>query len=646
MNGYRDRVLEVDLSSGLFHVMSLPQEMYRDYLGGAGIAARLLWDRFGPALAGLDPLAPENPLIFMTGPLTETGLPSCNRSTCSSLSPLTGIWGESNLGGYFGPELKFAGYDGVIVMGAAAHPVWLVIDDDRVELLDAAGLWGLDTYEIYERLSPADGPAAEGTAGGTVSDGPGAGAPSRTRFQVLAIGPAGENGVRFAGITHNRHHVFGRAGMGCVMGSKKLKAIAVRGSRRSPFPLADPERFQAVRKGLVAKQGENIAIEGLRAFGTQSGFDVGLVTGDVPMKNWAIGEWEGADRVNSATYADTILVRGRTCYACPVVCKREVEVKEDPYRMGPGPGPEYETVANFGPMILNNSLPAIARASELCNRYGMDTITLGSTIAFAIDCWEQGRIGPAETGGTELRWGDADLLLELIHKTARGEGFGRDLGLGSAALARRWGAEDLCTAVKGLEAPAHDPRGAHGLGLAYATGARGADHVNCMTYAYEGGTALFPALGYVDPPEGQSSEGKAEKVFQFQNLGQVFYGAAAVCHLGGFAFTEEDLLEMLAAVTGVERSLQDLLRLGERVWLLKRVISNLRGVTAQDDFLPKKLRTPLSEGGAAGSIPDMDRMLAEYYPLRGLDAQGRPTRDCLGRVGLAEPAILEALGLN
>ncbi len=631
MYGYRNRVLEVDLSSGRSRSASLPEELHRDYLGGAGIAARLLWDRFGAGLSDLDPLAPENPLIFMTGPLTETGLPSCNRSTCSSLSPLTGIWGESNLGGYFGPELKFAGYDGVIVTGAAERPVCLIIDDDRVELRDAADLWGLDTYEVYERLSPADGPAAAG--------------PSRTRFQVLAVGPAGENGVRFAGITHNRHHVFGRAGMGCVMGSKKLKAIAVRGSRRSPFPLADQERFQAVRKGLAAKQGESVAIEGLRVFGTQSGFDVGLVTGDVPMKNWSIGEWEGTDRVNSATYADTILLRGRTCYACPVVCKREVEVKDGPYRMGPGPGPEYETVANFGPMVLNDNLPAIARASELCNRYGMDTITLGSTIAFAIDCWEQGRIGPSETGGMELHWGNADLLLDLIEKTARGEGFGRDLGRGSAALAERWGAEDLCTAVKGLEAPAHDPRGAHGLGLSYATGARGADHVNCMTYSYESGTAMFPALGYMDPPEGQTSEGKAEKVYQFQNLGQVFYGAAAVCHLGGFAFTEEDLLEMLAAVTGVERSLQDLLRLGERVWLLKRVISNLRGVTAQDDFLPRKLRTPLREGGAAGSIPDVDRMLAEYYPLRGLDEQGRPTREALERVGLADPGILEALGL-
>lgn len=622
MFGYRDRILDVDLSQGHISTYSLSAELYRDYLGGAGLAAKLMWDRFGPGIAKIDPLGPDNALIFMTGPLTETGLPSCNRSSCSSLSPLTGIWGESNVGGYFGPELKFAGYDGIVVHGAAARPVVLVIDDDRVELRDASDLWGLDTYETYERLSPG-------------------------RFVVAAIGPAGENGVRYAGITHNKHHVFGRAGMGCVMGSKKLKAIAIRGSRPGSFALADPARFQEIRRQLIEKGKLNITLEGLKAFGTQSGFDVGLITGDVPMKNWAIGEWEGAEKINSATYADTILVRGRTCYACPVACKREVEVKEGPHKLGPAPGPEYETVANFGSLVLNDNLEAIAKASELCNRYGMDTITGGSTIAFAIECWEQGIIGAAETGGIELRWGDADLLLRLIELIARGEGFGHDLGIGSAALAKRWGAaaEDLTSTVKGLEAPAHDPRGAHGLALSYATGARGADHVNCMTYAYESGTAVFPALGYTDMPVGQSSDDKADKVFNLQNLGAAFYGAASVCHLGGFAFEEQDLLDMLAAVTGVERSFEDLLRLGERLWLLKRVISNLRGVTAADDRLPKKLRMPLEAGGAAGSSPDLEKMLAEYYPIRGLDENGRPTRAALERVGLASAEVLGALGI-
>lgn len=549
----------------------------------------------------------------MTGPLSGTNFPSANRMTVSALSPLTGIWGESNAGGILAPQIKFAGYDGIVIRNASPRPVYLDISEAGVQIRDAEGLWGLDTYQTYESLSA-----------------------TARRPAVACIGPAGEKLAPMAAIVHNRGHLFGRTGMGAVMGSKKLKAIKVLGRNR--IPPYDPGRVREVRARLLQKQKDSLAIQSLTAYGTNTNMEVGPLVGDVPIKNWVLGEWDGIERINAAAYSETILRGTGTCYACPVACKRVVEVPDGPYQTSRGPGPEYETVANFGTMIINDDLPSIARANELCNRYGLDTISLGTTIAFAVECYQNGSIGARETGGIELRWSDPDLLIALAEGAGRAEGFGGQLARGSAALAREWGpkAQKLLSTVKGLEAPAHDPRGSHGVGLAYATSTRGACHVNCLTYPVESGGAVYPLLGLAGAPVGQSGEGKAAMVIKSQNFGQVFGCAAAVCHLGGLPFDEQDLLDMLNSATGWDLTLDELLLAGERIWCLKRLINNLRGVTSANDRLPEKLVTPLDSGPAAGSVPDLDQMLSEFYALRGLDESGRPSPEKLGQLGLKE----------
>lgn len=675
MNGYCGRILHIDLTTETFSEKPLSEEMAADFIGGSGIAAALFFDLLGKDCGQVDPLSPDNPLILMTGPLTGTGLPATGRMVACARSPLTGIWGESNVGGFWGPELKRAGWDGVIITGAAREPVVVRIEQGGAHVDCSKELWGLDTYETCDRLM---GTAAEGG-----------------RWRVLAIGPAGENLVSYAAIAHDKRHYLGRVGLGAVMGSKKLKAIAVRGlagkavakataaggeaiatgggeattarAGAAEMPtdaaagLADtaasraghkaavawpeirkaavarPEEFAALRRSLNAKLKGSFAIEALSAQGTNSVLEVGMYMGDVPVKNWQAGEWDGAEKISGTVFSEKHLVGTRTCFACPVGCKREVEVAEGRFRTPTGAGPEYETVGAFGTMCLIDDSAAICKINELCNRLGLDTITCGSTIAFAIECFERGLITAEVTGGLELRWSDPDLVIELINQIGEQRGFGRVLALGSARMAAPLGPEarECLTTVKGLEAPMHDPRAGFGLGLAYATGYRGACHVSSVTMNVEQGASLYPLLGLAEGiPEGRTGEGKAEMVKLTQDFGGVFAGAGAFCLLGGIPVSDSDLLDALAAVTGRAWDLNTLMTCGERIWCLKRVINNLCGVTSADDVLPPRLTEPLAEGASAGAVPDMERMLPEYYRLRGLDERGWPRVERLEALGL------------
>jgi aldehyde:ferredoxin oxidoreductase len=610
--GYTGKLLWVDLTAGLTEVKPLNQEYINEYLGGSGIGARLLLDLAGGEFGRLEPLSPHNPLIFMAGPLVGSGLPATGRLSACARSPLTGIYAESSVGGFLGAALKYAGLDGIVITGAAAAPCYLKITSGKVLLLPADYLWGRDTYETSDLLM------AE-MAG------------ERGLKATACIGPAGENLVPFACVASNKGHFLGRTGMGAVMGAKKLKGLVIAGNTAPP--VFDREAVRALKKEITGKMKENLVLQSLHVYGTNSAIDMALFTGDVPIKNWTVGEWdEGINKINGPAF-DAVLTGRKTCHACPVICKREVEVKDGPFRTEQGPGPEYETVASFGTMCLIDSVEALCRLNDICNRLGLDTITVGATAAFLLEAAETGLL-PDNSAG--LSFGNAEAVMELVSKAAYRQGMGSLLSAGSRELSRRLGPESipLLTTVKGLEAPMHDPRAGHGMGLAYATGYRGACHMSDLTMGIEQGSALFPGLGLEEYYEGQTSQGKAEMVAIAQDFGGIVGGAAIFCLLGVMGYSDSDIVRALQAVTGENHTQDSLLSQGRRIWYLKRVLNNLCGIRKEDDRLPERLLQSLDSGGAAASVPDMELMLGEYYVLRDLSPRGLPGAETLRKLGL------------
>jgi len=612
--GYAQRLLEVNLSNGEIRKTPLDEAQMRDFLGGAGLAARLFLDRFSPRV---DPLSDENPLFVMTGPLVGTLFPGSSRFAVCARSPLTGYWGVGTCGGNLGPELKFAGYDGIQVEGRADKPVYLLIEDEKVEVRDAGDLWGKDIYEVTKILKERH------------SD--------KRKAKVLAIGQAGENQVRFAAIGNDNAHFIGRTGMGAVMGSKQLKAIVVQGTGKVLPAL--PDEYKEIRERVLEKCKTSMIAQSMKSMGTAAAMDLGMMTGDVPIRNWTRGEFEGSSNIGGPAMTAEYLTRGHACFACPIACKRVVKVEEGPYQTPEGPGPEYETLCTFGSYIENENLEAIIKANELCNRYGLDTISCGATIAFAMECYEKGIITSKETDGVELRWGDINAALKMVDGIALRRGIGDLLAEGSLEAAKKLGkdAEDLVVAVKGLEVPAHDPRGFHGMGLEYAVGYRGACHLQHLSLYIEQGMSPFVEAGLRSDYPGPESEGKAEMAFLSQNLG-VPAGSVCICVFVYACLEAKDVADMIHSVTGWDYSMKDLLAAGERLWLLQRGMTNLMGARAADDRLPGHILTPLNEGMAAGSAPDMQRMIKEFYKIRGLDANGLPRKDVLDKHGLSDLA--------
>jgi len=622
MGGHTGSILYIDLTSGTREVRPLDLAFAREYIGGLGFGTKIFLDLIKDS-PGFDPLSADNPFILMTGPLTGIRMNAVARWTVCSKSPLTGLWGECNIGGFFGAELKFAGYDGIVITGKADKPTYIYIDNDTVEIRGAQKYWGTDVYTANDEI---------------ISDHKGK---SRKSGQVLTIGPAGENLVKFASIINNKGHAAGRTGMGAVWGAKKLKAIFVRGTGN--LEVAYPDRLDSLRAELKDLYADTITIEGLRSFGTASHMDVGIISGDIPMKNWQQTDWELFEELGPIAYGDKILTGNRTCYACGVACKREAEVKGGPFKFEKGPGPEYETVATFGTMCLNPSMESIGKANDLCNRYGMDTITCGSTIAFAIECFENGLISEKDTDGLNLTWGNAKAIVEMTERIGKKEGFGAILSEGSAKAAAHIGgnAPEFLTTVKGLEAPMHDPRAAHGYALAYAVSPRGACHMASLDYLVEGGGMYLPEIPELaDEITGMSSTGKAKLNCACQDFGMFFSNCAVFCNLGAMILNATQAVDMVNHVTGFDYSIQEVMHLGRRIWYLKRGLSNLFGARAEHDRLPKRLLTPLQTGPSRGSVPDMDLMLREFYGLRELNPNGVPTREILEEIGLPELAEL------
>ncbi|MGB5985679.1 MAG: aldehyde ferredoxin oxidoreductase family protein [Desulfobacterales bacterium] len=616
MGGYAGNLLYVDLTSGRITVKPLDMTFARENIGGLGFGTRIFLDLIKEK-PHFDALSADNPFILMTGPLTGCGMDATARWSVCSKSPLTGYWGDANVGGHFGARLKLAGYDGIIIAGAARQPVYLYVNDRQVELRDASAYWGRDVYEVTDALTK--GLRDQSSKAG----------------QVLTIGPAGENRVRFANLINKKGHAAGRTGLGAVWGAKQLKAIYVAGSGK--LNIAHPGKLKALRAELKELYAESIYISSIKSAGTPAHLDVGIIAGDIPIKNWQMSDWDDIDELGPAAIEEKIHAGDRTCHACTVACKKNAEVKAGPFKSPKGPGPEYETVAAFGTMCLNADIESVAKANEICNRYGMDTISCGSTIAFAIDCFEHGLLTIKETDGLELRWGNATAIVAMAEKIGKNEGFGAVLAQGSAKAAAQIGkgAEQYLTTVKGLEAPMHDPRNAHGYGLAYGISPRGACHVASLVYEVEGGAMYLPEVPSLadDLPEG--SRGRARLNVACQDYGMFFSHCAIFCNLGAAPLNATQALAMLNHVTGFDYTLEEVLQIGRKVWYLKRGLTNLFGARAKDDRLPRRLMTPLTEGPTQGSVPDMELMLKEFYQLRGLNADGIP-----------QPAVLKELGLE
>ncbi len=571
MGGNWGKVLMVDLTSGSTEDLAIEEKLYRDYLGGSGLAAKLFFDREGWKA---EPLSPENPLIIMNGPLSGTTLPGVSRMEMCARSPLTGIWGEASMGGHFSPQLKRTGYDGIIIVGASDKPVYLYLTGSKVEIRDASHLWGKDTYETEDLLKEEVGDK---------------------RAQVICIGPAGENLVKYACVMNNRGSTAGRCGIGAVMGSKKLKAVVARGNKKPP--IADEAAFKQAREKMNELLKFSFVADGLRSFGSNVHMEYAAAIGDVPNKNWRVPYWSrGPEVLGGTAVAESILVRNGACFGCPIACKRIVEVKEGPFALEEGPGAEYEGVAALGTLQYMDNREANQKANELCNRNGMDVISFGSTVAYATEAFENGLITESDTGGIKLGWNQPYTLVELVGKTARREGFGNDIAEGSRAMTEKYGGKEFAIHVKGLECPMHDPRAFWSVALTYATSIRGACHCADPNFYVDMGMLDNKDLG-LKRTLPYSPKGKAAQTVAGQIKGSLA-GSAVICIYAWVSAGSKlpELLMMLNATTGFSYSEDELARVGDRIWYLKRAIGNLCGATREHDRLPRRILEPHPEG--------------------------------------------------
>ena len=598
------RILSVDLERRASEVMIVAEQELRDYLGGATLAARLLY----PSLRqDLDSLGPDAPLLFLTGPLTGTTGPAVGRFVICAKSPATGQWGESNIGGYFGPELRAAGYDGLLITGSSQEPIYLWLLDGQLHFRPAAHLWGqADTYET------------QATIRAEVED---------PKARICCIGVAGERGIPYALVMCDHGRVAGRTGMGAVMGAKGLKAVAVRG--HSPVRLIQEEAFKASRRVANLALREDNFSRAARGSGTAAGLDYWDYLGSMPKRYFTGGPFPGADRLSGSTMAETILSGVSTCHGCVIACGRVVRLADGEDRKGP----EYETIVGFGPNLLIQDLAAVTRLGELCDRYGMDTISLSNTIGLAFLMYQEGLLKSSDTDGEKLRWGDEAVVERLVHRTARREGFGDLLARGARDLADHFGAFDMAAQVNSLEVAYHDPRGASGMALVYATSPRGACHNQGDYFMVDTWAHTAEAVGVRLLGRHAGAE-KASNVAKHQDWRTVG-NSLVLCQ---FANVDPQLVVRLTnEATGFDYTLEDLMQAGERGWNLKRLANHRLGLTRANDRLPKHLLKPLPDGGSAGYVPPFAEMLAAYYDARGWDQEtGRPTPERLRSLCLGE----------
>ena len=626
--GYSGKILHVDLTTGRLEIEEPEERFYRRYLGGSALGMHYALRLIPP---GADPLGPENVLILSLGVTTGAAISGQSRVTATAKSPLSGAIGDSQAGGFWPAEARYAGFDAFVIRGRAEKPVYLWVQDGEAELRDAAHLWGQPTGQVQAAIREELGDP---------------------KIEVLQCGPAGERGVRFAALINMSNRANGRTGMGAVMGSKNLRAVAVRGHRKPE--IADREALAALAK-WGAQHFPQSDVYGMGLYGTAAVLAPQHRRGGLPTRNWSSGVFEGYEAISGETMSDTILQKRDTCYACVVRCKRVVETEFQGQKVDPlYGGPEYETLATFGSYCGVDDLNAIAYANQLCNMYGLDTISCGATVAFAMDCFERGLLTPADTDGLELRFGNAEAMVRTVEAIALRRGLGDLLAEGTARAAARIGrgAEDLVVAVKGHDLPAHMPEVKRSLALIYAVNPFGADHQSSEhDPSYESGYPHYrerlSALDLLDPqPKFSLGPEKVRYALYTQwfysmldslNVCQFVWGPA--WHLYG----PGQLVEMVRAVTGWEMSLWELMKVGERRVNMMRAFNAREGFDREHDVLPPKLAQPKVGGPSDGlAVPpeELERAKDIYYAMSGWDEQGVPTRAKLEELSLGWVADL------
>jgi aldehyde:ferredoxin oxidoreductase len=598
MNGWMGKILRVNLSAGTIKTEPLNTADARAFLGARGLGTKIYCDEVDPKI---DPLSPDNKIIFLTGPLTGTFASCPGRYEVVTKAPLTGTIGAANSGGHFGPELKFAGYDGIIFEGAAKQPVYLFINDDKAELRSAEHLWGKTVHETTDLLTQEAG----------------------ADVKVACIGPAGENLILFSAIMNDKNRAAGRGGLGAVMGSKKLKAVAVRGT--GGVTVSRPEAFMAAAADARAKlKAHPVAGTGLPAYGTNVLVNIVNAVGGLPTRNWRDGgEFAEADDIGGESLAAKYLVRNKGCFGCSIGCGRLTRIPSGPFASW-GEGPEYEAAWSYGASCGVNDLAAICKANFLCNEYGMDPITLGATIACAMEMAEKG-ILPEKDIGRSLRFGDAEAIVALTELTGKNEGFGKKLALGSYRLAEAYGHPELSMSVKKQEMPAYDGRAAQGMGLEYATSNRGGCHVR----GYMTSPEILGVPFKMDP---LVTTDKAGTLKLFQDL-TAMVDSLGICLFTTFGLGLPEFAAQYRAAVGSDETDEEILLKGERVWNIEKQF-NIQAGVEKDTLPPRLLGEALPSGAAKGKVTELGTMLKEYYELRGWDAQGAPTKEKLGALGL------------
>jgi aldehyde:ferredoxin oxidoreductase len=602
------KYLEIDLDTFSTKTIQVPEEVQRQYIGGSGMGTYFLRQYTPPSV---EPLSAKNTLIFASGPLTGTPVPLSGRSAAVAKSPLTGIFGEATVGGAWGKVLRHTGWDGVILRGRAKNPTALFISEEGVRFIDAAPLWGLDSYETASQIATLYG----------------------QEWVVSCIGQAGEKCVPMACIMNDGSNgrPLGRSGLGAVMGSKNLKAVAVKGNR--PVQVAHLEELRESVRQMSATLRRNNS--GLTEFGTASG-TVGMeASGDMPNRNWKGDRWpEGARLISGMELSRMYLKKAYYCAGCIVGCGRDVAITEGPHAGVVGAGPEYETVGILGSLSQVDDLAALCHANELCNRYGIDTISAGGAIAFAREAFEKGLLKGLTD--LDLSWGNAPSMLELIRMIGEKRGVGELLGKGvrQAAQELGGGSEEFAMHVKGMEMPAHDPRAFPSVGLGYATSNRGACHLAAWSGIFENRMSL-PSVGYPQPLPRFTGEGKAKLVYDMQNVMGMF-DSLALCKFLIFGGVDvSQIVQWVNLVLDWEMTMEDFLQCGERIFNAKRLFNVACGISRKDDTLPQRILTlPKPEGDTQGFLPPLEMMLEEYYQIRGWDEEGAPTRDTRIRLSL------------
>ncbi|MHA1278014.1 MAG: aldehyde ferredoxin oxidoreductase family protein [Candidatus Helarchaeota archaeon] len=613
-NGINQKILRVNLSDQSFKEETYSDEDARKYLGGSIFGAKFILEKVKKET---DPLSAENLLVFAIGPLVMNFASTARYVVCAK-SPLTRIWGEASSGGKFGHSMKKSGFDFFIFEGISEKPVYLWVNDGEYELRAANKVWGKDAFECQPILKSE----------------------TNKKASISCIGPAGERVALTAAVMNDEGRAAGRCGMGAVMGAKKLKAVVCFGKKQ--FKILKPDAIQYAIRQLGALPGDMSTL-GMNTFGTAMMLDMFWPVGDIPVKNWNVGLWteEGVPpaeiytRIGGAKMRNTVMTKRYACLGCPIGCGREVKVESGPFQME-GPGPEYETLAAFGTLCLNDNLESICKANDICNAMGLDTISVGSAVAWAIEAYEKGIISKDDVG-FELKWGDPECIVKLTELIGKGEGIGKLLANGVVATATEIGkGMELGVHVKGLELPMHDPRAFHSMAVQYATANRGGAHVE--GWSMMGEVGFMPAEFGVEFAAGRfETRGKGHLAAKIQDY-TTLANAATICLFVSLPFSPTLFAQILNAVTGWDLDGKEIMKIGERGFNMKRVFNVRCGITRKDDTLPPKMFKAVSEGSTAGKVPDLEKMLEDYYKTRRWTKEGFPSKELLYDLDLPELA--------